>query len=73
MHRYAHITHPGLARQHNEDNYLINEDAGLWVVADGMGGHACGEVASDIASKTIGKAVGDTLTKASNVSVVLIW
>jgi len=48
MPRYAHITHPGLARQHDEDNYLINEDAGLWVVADGMGGHACGEVASQI-------------------------
>lgn len=48
MPNYGHITHPGLVRQHNEDNYLIDEDASLWVVADGMGGHACGEVASQI-------------------------
>jgi len=48
MPNYGHITHPGLVRQHNEDNYLIDEDAYLWVVADGMGGHACGEVASQI-------------------------
>lgn len=36
----------GRKRKHNEDAYLCDDDLGLWVVADGMGGHAAGEVAS---------------------------
>jgi PPM family protein phosphatase len=39
-------TNVGMKRQHNEDNFSIIEDSGLYIVADGMGGHASGEVAS---------------------------
>lgn len=40
--RSASLTHPGLARPNNEDALLALDDLGLWVVADGMGGHARG-------------------------------
>lgn len=40
------ISHTGLAREHNEDRFFPDPDNGLWVVADGMGGHHGGEFAS---------------------------
>jgi len=43
----------GRRRQANEDAYLCDDEIGLWVVADGMGGHAAGEVASQEAVDTI--------------------
>ncbi len=49
----AGATDPGIVRKNNEDNFAIDPDLGLMVVADGMGGHNSGEVASDLASKTI--------------------
>ncbi len=42
-------TDVGRRRAHNEDAYLVDEALRLYVVADGMGGHACGEVASGLA------------------------
>jgi len=46
-------SHVGRKRDHNEDAYLCDDALGLWVVADGMGGHAAGEVASQEAIDTI--------------------
>jgi serine/threonine protein phosphatase PrpC len=43
----------GKRRKSNEDAYLCDDILGLWVVADGMGGHAAGEVASQEAVDTI--------------------
>jgi protein phosphatase len=47
------LTDKGLHRDSNEDCYLSDPQLGLWLVADGMGGHAAGEVASDITRSTI--------------------
>jgi protein phosphatase len=44
--RQAALTDVGRKREHNEDFHGIADEAGVWVVADGMGGHAAGETAS---------------------------
>lgn len=55
-----------MRRDHNEDSYLINEARGLYVVADGMGGHAGGEMASKIAVTTIDEVVTAELPQLTN-------
>lgn len=51
--RYAAKTDVGMKRTHNEDYFSLVEDEQLFIVADGMGGHASGEVASKMSAETI--------------------
>ncbi len=66
MIEFGHQTHVGLRREHNEDTYYADADLGLWLVADGMGGHENGEVASALARDTLVDAVrrGESLAQA---------
>src|SRR5665213_587785 len=57
MIEFGHGTHVGLRREHNEDTYYADADLGLWLVADGMGGHEYGEVASALARDTLVREV----------------
>lgn len=63
----AGATDPGLVRKNNEDNFAVDPELGLLVVADGMGGHNSGEVASDLAAKTIVDFARKMIGGAKNV------
>ena len=59
-------TDRGLRRESNQDSFLVNEKLGLFIVADGMGGHSGGEVASALAVQSAEKFVADNHDKIQN-------
>src|SRR5215470_13504470 len=66
--RYAAKTDVGMKRTHNEDYFSLIEDEQLFLVADGMGGHASGEVASKMAAETIGELSELSATLATSTA-----
>ncbi len=61
--QFSAVTDPGRVREHNEDAIATNAEAGLLVLADGMGGYNAGEVASGIAVKTVHGLLSDAVMR----------
>ena len=68
-----YLTDAGKVRDHNEDSVIIlknSDNEYLMAIADGMGGHSAGEVASSIAISYLGKHFSETFLKLSKVDAV---
>jgi len=66
-------THPGLIRELNEDFFYADDRLGLYIVADGLGGHAAGEVASKLAVESIVDSVKADYLKTPEVRMDLAF
>jgi protein phosphatase len=56
---HAVLTHTGLLREANEDDFVALPAHGVYLVADGMGGHVAGQLASEICVQTVANFFGD--------------
>ncbi|MGB8260974.1 MAG: Stp1/IreP family PP2C-type Ser/Thr phosphatase [Terracidiphilus sp.] len=68
--KVAGLTDVGRKRQGNEDCFWADEASGLLVLADGMGGHAAGEVASDLAVRTVAVLMGAPMEDSGDPDAV---
>lgn len=64
---------PGMVRENNEDFFIIDKDIGLFLVADGLGGHQSGEVASSLCAQTIHSILKEKLCnhQGRNVEAII--
>ncbi len=66
----ACLSHPGMVRSHNEDTVFVDGEAGLAVLADGMGGYNAGEVASGIAVNVVSNGMVPELRSGRELSKI---
>lgn len=67
----AYRTDPGRWKAKNEDSLYVNAEVGLFILADGMGGHNAGEIASEMAATLIGSIVEEGLGKGQEATEIL--
>ncbi len=63
---FAAATDPGLVRQRNEDRYVADAELAFFVVVDGMGGHASGEIASTTVAEAVTAFIRETAHGSDN-------
>jgi serine/threonine protein phosphatase PrpC len=62
--RSSALTDVGLARRVNEDAFWVDDAGGLWMVADGVGGHEAGELASSTSVEVVAGQIRDALARS---------
>ena len=66
----ASLSHPGMVRSHNEDSVFVDGEAGIAILADGMGGYNAGEVASGIAVNVVSNGMMPELKSGRELSKI---